>query len=481
MQTHESEAQPLAAGVGAAAKPQGMWSLMKEAVAGSRRDFTTEDLGRAVILLAVPMVLEMVMESIFAVVDIFWVSKLGPEAVASVGLTESLLNLLYALAIGLSMGAAAVVSRRIGEKDPEGAARAAFQAILLGGGLSVVIGVGGAVAAPQLLQLMGASAETTRVGVNYTRVMLGGSATVVMLFLINAIFRGAGDAAVAMRTLWLANGINIVLGPFLVFGWGPFPKWGVAGAAVATTIGRGTGVLYQLYKLTRPTSRVALKRRHLIFEADVMKTIIRIARSGVFQVLVGSASWIALVRVLANFGSTAVAGYTIAIRVVLFALLPSWGMANAAATLVGQNLGAKQPDRAEQAVWRAAIYNLYFLGTVGVIFFIFAGNIAALFAPDPEVVAYATRCLRIVSAGFLFYAVGMVVTQAFNGAGDTKTPTWINIICFWLWEIPLAYALSHFTKLGPTGVFTAIMTAFSLVAVLSVVLFKRGTWKVIRV
>lgn len=470
------------AGEGGVSTPtnEGVWSLLKEAVAGSRRDFTREPVGRAVILLAIPMVLEMMMESVFAVVDIFWVSKLGPDAVATVGLTESMLTIVYAVAIGLSMGATAVVARRIGEGNREAAARAAVQAILIGLGLAAIIGATGALLAPKLLLWMGASPEIIAMS-GFTRIMLGGSVTVVLLFLINAVFRGAGDAAVAMRALWLANAINIVLGPLLVFGIGPFPQLGVEGAAIATTIGRGTGVLYQLRCLFRENGRITVRREHLCFDPEAFRTILRISKTGIFQVAVATTSWVALVRILADFGSIAIAGYTIAIRIIIFALLPSWGMANAAATLVGQNLGAKQPERAEASVWRAALYNLVFLGSVGLVFVVFAEPIVRLFIRDADVVAYGARCLRIVAAGFVFYAFGMVVGQAFNGAGDTRTPTWLNFICFWLLELPVAYLLGHVFGWGPTGVFFSITLAFSSIAVASIVLFRRGKWKTVRV
>jgi putative MATE family efflux protein len=459
----------------------GAWALLREALGGSRRDLTKESLGSAILLLAVPMVLEMIMESVFAVADIFWVSKLGPDAVAAVGVTESLLTLVYATAIGLSMGGAAVVARRIGAKDRPGAARAAVQAILVGVGLAVLVGGAGAVFGPGLLATMGAAPAAVAVGAGYARLMLGGSVTIVLLFVINAVFRGAGDAAVAMRTLWLANGINIVLGPFLVFGWGPFPRLGVTGAAVATTIGRGIGVLYQLRALARGAGQLTVTRADLRLDPPVLATVLRISRSGVVQSLIGMTSWIGLVRILSAFGSAALAGYTIAVRIVIFALLPSWGLGNAAATLVGQNLGANQPGRAEQAVWRAALYNVIFLGTVGMVFVAFAEPLVRLFSSDPAVVGYGGRCLRIVSAGFAFYAYGMVVTQAFNGAGDTRTPTLINLICFWLGELPLSYLFSGPLGMGPTGVFFAIMLAFSAMALLAVPLFRRGRWRVVRV
>jgi len=459
----------------------GFWSLIRESLRGARHDFTSLPLGRAILLLAVPMVLEMVMESVFAVADIFWMSKLGPDAIATVTLTESMLIIIYAFAMGLAMGAAAVVARRIGEKDPHGAARAAVQAIAIGIGLAVVVGVAGALAAPHLLSAMGASPEVIAIGSRFTRVMLGGSVTVVLLFLINAAFRGAGDPTVAMRTLILANGINIVLGPLLVFGVGPFPRLGVTGAAVATTIGRGIGVLYQLRALRAGRGHLAVRREHLRIDTGIMATIVRLSGTAIFQSFIGTTSWVALLRIVARFGSTAIGGYGVAIRVVLFALLPSWGMANAAATLVGQNLGAGRPERAEQAVWRAALYNLAFLGCTGLLFVVFGNAIVSAFSPDPAVVSYGTQALRIISAGFLFYAYGMVLTQAFNGAGDTWTPTFINLFCFWLFEIPLAWFLSQPLGLGPTGVFTAVLVGFSTMAVVSVVLFRRGRWKRVRI
>jgi putative MATE family efflux protein len=461
--------------------PERLWRLLWEAVRGSKRDFTKESLGRAILLLAVPMVLEMMGESVFAVVDIFWVAKLGPDAVATVGLTESMLTVIYALAMGLSIGATAVVARRTGEKRPEAAARAAAQAIWLGLGLAAIVAAVGVTIGPRLLVAMGATPATVATGSGYTRMMLGGSVTVTLLFLLNAVFRGAGDASMSMRSLWLANGINIVLGPFLVFGWGPFPKLGVLGAAVATTIGRGTGVAFQLFTLFRGKRRIWIRLSDLGLDRETMTTILRVAKSGIVQIMIGMVSWVLLMRVLATFGSVVVAGYTIAVRVVLFALLPSWGMANAAATLVGQNLGAGRPDRAEQAVWRAALYNVAVLGSVGVAFVTLAGPIVSIFTQDPNVHYWGARCLRIVAAGFLFYAYGMVVTQSFNGAGDTRTPTWINFFCFWVLEIPLAWFLSHQAGMGPTGVFVALTIAFCTIAVVSVTLFKHGKWKTVKV
>jgi putative MATE family efflux protein len=468
----------LAADVIAAPDPeQTMWSAVRESLRGSHRDYTVGPIGRAVILLAIPMVLEMFMESLFAVADIFWVSHLGPEAAAAVGLTESLLTLVYALAIGLSIGATATVARRIGERNPEGASRAAVQAILLALGLSILIAVIGTPFAPSLLAFMGASPTVIAQGSSFTRVMIAGNATVVMLFMINAVFRGAGDAAIAMRVLWLGNSINIILSPLLIFGVGPFPKLGVVGAAIGTNIGRGAGVLFALFRLVRPGGRFDIRRRHHRFEPAVMGRLLRLSGTATFQVFIGMASWIGLARIIASFGTEVVAGYIVGIRVVVFALLPSWGMSNAAATMVGQALGARNPERAERAVWKAAFYNVIFLGAVGLLFIVFAGPIIRLFTTNPQVAPYGIDCLRIISYGFLFYAYGMVLGQSFNGAGDTWTPTLINLFVFWFWEIPLAYLLAIHFGMGPRGVFTAITISFSLLAVVSAVLFRRGRWK----
>jgi putative MATE family efflux protein len=457
------------------------WARLKEAVRGSRRDYTEGPIGSAIVLLAVPMVLEVVLESVFAVVDVFWVSKLGADAVATVGMTESMLALIYAVAMGLSMGAAATVARRIGEKDPERAATSAVQSIALGVAVAVPIGIVGATLAPRLLALLGAPAGVIATGSRFTRIMLGGNVVILLLFLINAIFRGAGDATMAMRSLWLANIFNLMLDPCFIFGLGPFPRLGVTGAAVATTCGRGIGVLFQLWTLSRGRGRVVIGRRHLKLEPAVMLRLLRVSGSGILQVVIGTASWIGLVRILSAFGSAALAGYTIGIRIIVFAIFPSWGMSNAAATMVGQSLGAKKPERAERSVWIAALYNMAFLGLVGALFLVFAGPLIRLFSSEPDVVRYGVSCLRSVSCGFLFYAFGIVMTQAFNGAGDTWTPTLINLFCFWLWEIPLAWVLSHRAGLGPRGVFTAIAIAFSTLAVVSTLLFRRGKWKTARV
>ena len=453
------------------------WSVVRDAVRGVPHDYTSGSIGRAIVLLAIPMVLEMAMESIFAVVDVFWVSRLGPDAIATVGLTESMLTLVYTAAMGLSIGVSAVVARRIGEKRPDEAAEAAVQGIALGLVVAAVVAVLGVTLAPRLLALMGASPGVIAIGSGYTRMMLGGSATVLLLFLINAIFRGAGDAAIAMRVLWLANIINILLGPCLIFGLGPFPRMGVTGAAVATTIGRGTGVLYQLYRLSRGDARISIRREHLALRPAIMASLVRLSGSGTFQVLVGTASYIGLVRIVSTFGSAALAGYTIAIRLVIFCLLPSWGLSNAAATMVGQSLGAGKPDRAERAVWIAGGYNMLVLGSVGVLFIIFANQIVGLFTHDPSAAPTGALALRTMSYGFVFYALGMVLTQSFNGAGDTWTPTWINLACFWLWQIPLAYFLARVAGFGPFGVFLAITVGYSTLALVSAVLFRRGGWK----
>lgn len=466
------------AGTSAPDPEQGMWAAIREALRGSHRDYTVGPIGRSVILLAIPMVLEMLMESTFAVADIYWISHLrNPDAVATVALTESLLTFMYAIAIGLSIGAAAMVARRIGEKNPEGAARAAVQALVLGLLVSTAFAAIGVPLAPKLLSLMGGSPWVVQHGVGFTRVMLAGNATIIMLFLINSIFRGSGDAAIAMRVLWLANGINIVLGPCFIFGVGPFPKMGVVGAAVATNIGRGIGALYALSRLIRSGGRFSIGRELLRIEPAIMSRLVRLSSTATFQVFISMVSWVGLVRTVSSFGSNAVAGYAIGIRVIIFAILPSWGMSNAAATMVGQALGAKNPERAEKAVWTAGLYNMICLGIVGLIFVVFARPIILFFTSDPNVIPYGVDCLRTVSYGFLFYAYGMVLTQSFNGAGDTWTPTIINLFVFWMLELPLAYTLAIHFRAGPHGVFMAIMIAFSSLAIVSAFFFRRGRWK----
>ena len=457
--------------------PRSLWESLWEAIRGSHQDYTTGSLNRAILLLAVPMVLEMVVESLFAVVDVFWVGRLGANAVATVGLTESLLSLIFAVGIGLSMSTTAMVARRIGEKDPEGAAVAGVQAIVLGLITSVAIGIPCFIYAPQLLRLMGASNDIVTMGGGYARIALGGSGAIVLLFLNNAIFRGAGDAAIAMRLLWVSNVINLVLDPCLIFGWGPFPRLGVTGAALATFTGRSIGVGYQFYRLLRGTERIRILRRQLRVNWSVLLRLVRVSLTGILQFAIAHTSWIGLVRIVSIFGSAALAGYTIAIRIVVFAILPSWGLSNAAATLVGQNLGAGKPERAEQAVWRTGLYNMLFLGSLGVLFVFFAEPIVRLFTHDPAVVPLAATCLRIVSYGNIGYAYAMVMLQAFNGAGDTVTPTIVNFFGFWLLEIPLAYWLAISMRLQSNGVFYAIVVAEGSIAVASAVLFKRGKWK----
>jgi putative MATE family efflux protein len=461
----------------APAEGGGWWRTLREAVRGSTIDYTSAPLGRAIVMLSVPMVLEMAMESIFAVADVFWVAHLGADAVATVGLTESMMTIVYTLAMGLSIGATAIVSRRIGERDRAGAARAAVQAILLGLIVSALMGAIGVRYSADLLRMMGASESVVATGSGFTRVLIGGNATVVLLFLINAVFRGAGDAAIAMRVLWLGNAINIGLGPCLIFGLGPFPEMGVQGAAVATTIGRGTAVACQVAVLLSGRGRIGFRLRDVRVDPHVMAAMVRLSGTGTFQILLTTASYVALVRILATFGSAMLAGYTIAIRVIIFGILPSYGVSNAAATMVGQNLGAGRPDRAEQAVWTAARYNMVLLGVIGVIFLAAARPIVALFTDDALAQPFAVASLRVVSLGFVFYGCGMVLTQSFNGAGDTWTPTFINVFIFWIWEIPLAWALAYWTPLGAIGVPAALAVAYSTLAVVSAIVFRRGRWK----
>ncbi len=452
-------------------------SSLWEAIRGSHQDYTTGSLNRAILLLAVPMILEMVLESLFAVVDVFWVGRLGANAVATVGLTESLLSLIFAVGIGLSLSTTAMVARRIGEKDPEDAAVAGVQAIVLGLATSVAIGIPCFIYAPQLLRLMGASGDIVSTGSGYARIALGGSGAILMLFLNNAIFRGAGDAAIAMRLLWVSNIINLILDPCLIFGLGPFPRMGVTGAALATFTGRSIGVGYQFYRLLRGTERIRILTRQIRVNFSVLLRLVRVSLTGILQFAIAHTSWIGLVRIVSVFGAAALAGYTIAIRVVIFILLPSWGLSNAAATLVGQNLGAKKPERAEQAVWRTGFYNMIFLGSLGVFFVFMAEPIARLFTHDAAVVPLAASCLRIISYGTIGYAYGMVMLQAFNGAGDTVTPTIVNFFGFWMLEIPLAYWLAIPMGLRSKGAYIAIVIAEGSIAAASALLFKRGKWK----
>ena len=452
--------------------------FLHEALKDNEADFTSGPIGRALGLLAIPMMLEMAMEAVFALVDIIFVSRLGTDAVAAVGITEALVTVLYAIAIGLGMGVTAMVSRRIGAKDPDGAAKVTGQAIILGAVLAVIIGIAGVRHAADLLTLMGASEGVIRTGQGYTSVLLGGSASILYLFLLSAAFRGAGDAPVALRSLTLANLINIALDPCLIFGLGPFPELGVTGAAIATTIGRGIGSLYLVYCLFAARGRLRFRLRHGVLELSLILRLIRISIGGVGQFLIATTSWIAIMRVVALYGSPPVAAYTIALRLIEFALLPAWGLGNAAATLVGQNLGARKPERATESVWRAARYNAIFMLLLGILLIIFAPLIVSLFSSDPEILRYGTSCLRILGLGYPMYAVGMIIIQALNGAGDTRTPSILNFICFWMIQIPLAYALATAGGLGPDGVFWSIVVSESILTVFGVLVFRRGRWKV---
>lgn len=453
------------------------WRTVGQALKGEDYDYTAVALNRAVLLLAIPMVLEMIMESLFAVVDVFWVAHLGSDAIAVVGITEAVMALIYALAMGISIAGTAIVARRIGEKDPERAAQTAGQIIMLGIVISAGVGLILGFFAADILRLMGASDSIVALGTDFARLMLGGNATVFMIFLINAIFRGAGDAVIAMRTLWLANALNIVLGPCFIFGWGPFPEMGLAGAAVATNIGRGVGVLYQLWHLTGHHSRIRVQLRHLRPSLDLLKLIMTTASAGVAQMLINTTSWIGLVKIMAPFGSAALAGYTIAMRIIIFALMPAWGLSNAGATLVGQNLGAHKPERAEAAVKIATRMNMIFLGVIGALFVILSRPLVAFFSDEPQVLAYGIQALWIVALAFPLYAAGMCMEAAFNGAGDTHTPTRLNFFCLWVGQVPLAWLLANTLQLGPLGVFIAVPASYSVLAVWSLLLFRQGRWK----
>ena len=455
--------------------------LLKAAITGEEKEYTSGSIDKAIFMLSVPMILEMAMESLFAIVDMFFVSKISREAVVPVGLTESLLMVIYSIAWGMSMGATAVVARRTGEKDADGAAHAGSQAIYAGIGISLILGIIGIIFAKKLLLLMGASEAIANENAIYAQIMLGSNLVIIMLFLINGVFRGAGDASIAMRSLWLANGLNILLCPTLIYGLGPIPALGLKGAAIATTIGRGAGVVYQVYHLVKGKGFIRITRKHLLPDATIMVNVLKMAAGGTAQFLVPTIAWGALVRIIALFGDGAIAGYTIGIRIIAFTIMPAWGMANAAATLVGQNLGAQQPDRAEKSVWRSAFLNMLFLCSIAVIFFIFAEPLVMLFNTEAEVVKYGVECLRYVCMGYMFYGYGMVISQAFNGAGDTRTPTILNIAGFWAFQIPLAYCLAIVFNLGPKGVFSAIAIAESAMAIAAIVLFRQGKWKKVKV
>jgi putative MATE family efflux protein len=441
------------------------------------RDYTTGNIRRLIVALAVPMVLEMLGESLFGIVDIYFVARLGADAVATVMLTESTLVLVFGIALGLSMATTAVVARRIGEKDPEGAAVAAVQSIIVGLAISCVVGAIGIVFAPHLLNMMGATPAVIATGHRYTSILLGGSLVIFLIFLINAIFRGAGDPALAMRTLWLANAINMVLDPCLINGWGPFPRLGVMGAAVATTTGRGIGVAYQVYSLMRGESRVRIHLSQIRLNVAVMMRLIRVSVTGMIQFLISTASWLVLMRIASLFGTAAVAGYGLGIRVFMFVILPSWGLSNAAATLVGQNLGAGHPERSEKAVYLTGFYNMCYMAVLSVVFLWFAPQLAGFFTSDPEVLPVAVTLLRVLSIGNICYAWGMVLVQAFNGAGDTATPSIINFFCYWMFQIPLAWFLATVAGMGPKGVFCSIPAAEAAMTITAMVVFRRGGWK----
>ncbi|HKH60398.1 MAG TPA: MATE family efflux transporter [Flavitalea sp.] len=460
------------------------FSLILRAIKGEQQDYTTGSIRRAVFMLAIPMILEMMMESVFAVVDLYFVGHLpdSNHAISTVGLTESVLTIIYSLAIGVSMAATAMVARRIGEKDPDAAAKAGMQALWVAMFITVLISIPGYIFAADILRLMGAEPQTVAMGTTYTRIMMAGSIVIMLLFLINGIFRGAGDAAMAMKSLWLANICNIILCPILIRGLGPIPAFGLTGAAMATTIGRGIGVLYQLYHLFHGTNQMKLSVRHVRFDWGIIKSLIGIASPGTLQFIIGSCSWIVLARLVAETGhSEASAGYQTAIRIVIFFLLPAWGMSNAAATLVGQNLGAKQPDRAESSVIATAKYNTVFMALVSVLFLSAASPIVSLFTSEPAVKQIAVQALRIISVGYIFYGIGMVMANAFNGAGDTWTPTIINLFGFWVFQIPLALLLAKTFALGPTGVFIAIPVAETSITITAYVLFKKGKWKKVNI
>ncbi|MBV5314657.1 MAG: MATE family efflux transporter [Prolixibacteraceae bacterium] len=458
-----------------------LWTDIKEAIAGSDRDFTSDSIGKALLILSIPMVLEMIMESIFAVVDIFFVSKLGADAVATVGITESSMTIVYALGMGLSTATTALVARRVGEKKTGKAGTVAFQAIISGLIVSILISIPGVIYAKEFLLLMGASEEMAEAGYMFPAIMFGGNAVIMLLFIINAIFRSSGDAAISMRVLVFANLINIVLDPLLIFGIGPFPELGLKGAAVATTTGRGLAVCYQFYLLFRGHKRISLELKHLRIKLKVMIQLFKLSAGGIFQYIIATSSWIALYRIISELGSEVMAGYTIAIRIVVFVLLPSWGLSNAASTLVGQNLGAKQPDRAERTVWITAYANMVLLGLVGIVLIIFPESFIRLFIDDPNVISNGAISLQIISIGFVSYAMGMVMTQAFNGSGDTITPTWINFFCFWLFEIPLAYLLAIVLDMKIYGISIAIVAAETALTLTAWYYFRKGRWKTVKV
>jgi len=463
-------------------KTASLFNLFKQAVKGDQQNFTEGSINRAIFMLSIPMILEMAMESLLAVVDIFFISRLNDnDAVTAVGLTESVNAIVYSLAMGLGMAATAMVARRIGEKDGPGAAVAAVNALYIGLMVSVIISLSGILFYKDILRLMGASENIVAVGSGYTLWMLGGNFTIVALFLVNAIFRGAGNAAIAMHSLWIANILNMVLDPLLIFGWGPVPAMGVEGAAIATNIGRGAGVLYQLYYLAGDKGIIKIHRENIKIDRDIITRLLNVSAGNVGQFLISTASWLFLARIIVNFGSAAFAGYQFAIRIIIFTILPSWGMANAAATLVGQNLGAKQPERAEKSVWTAGFLNMVFLGLISITFYFVSEPVMGFFSSNAEVIRFGTQCLRIVAFGYVFYGYGMVIIQALNGAGDSKTPTILNLFGYWLFQIPLAYVMSMKMSFGASGAFWAIAIAESAMAVAAIIIFRQGKWKTVKI
>jgi putative MATE family efflux protein len=464
------------------AKASSLFSLLKQAILGTEQNFTEGSINRAIFLLSIPMILEMAMESLLAIVDIFFISLLHDNnAVTAVGLTESIIAIIYSIAMGLGMAATALVSRRVGEKDPAGAATAAVNSFYIGGVVAVIFGIAGLFFYEDLLRLMGATDDVVNVGSGYTRWMLSGNVTIVALFLVNAVFRGAGNAAIAMHSLWIANILNMILDPIMIFGWGPFPSMGVEGAAIATNIGRAAGVSYQLYYLMGEKGIIKIRRGNSKIDWTVIKKLLTISAGNIGQFLISTASWIFLARIIVNFGTAAFAGYQFAIRIIIFTILPSWGMANAAATLVGQNLGANQPERAEKSVWKAGTLNMIFLGVISIAFLFGSEFVMRFFSTDAEVISYGASCLKIVAFGYVFYGYGMVIVQSFNGAGDSRTPTILNFFGYWLFQVPLAYGLSFSLGFGASGVFWAIAIAESAMAVAAILIFRRGTWKTVKV
>ena len=457
------------------------WKLFRDALRGTSEDLTAIPLNRAIILLAVPTILEMAMEGLFAIVDAYFVGKVSTEAAATIGMTEAVMTIIFSLGIGLSIAATAMVSRRVGEKNHEGAAVAAAQAIWIVLGLSLTIAIPGMIYSADILRLMGAEETVISEGSGYTKIMFATNAVIMLLFLLNGVFRGAGNATMAMQSLWVSNGINIVLDPCFIFGLGPFPEMGVEGAAIATSIGRGLGVCFQLYFLFKGTTVVKLKMRHFALQADIIRRLIDVGSKGAGQFLISSASWIFLMRIIALFGKEVVAGYTFAVRVIIFAILPAWGMANAAGALVGQNLGAKKPDQAEQAVWRSARFTTVYLFLISVVFFIFAPEVLGIFSPDPIVVGYGVDCLRIVCVGYFTFGYGMILSQAQNGAGDTGTPTLVNFVCFWLLQIPIAYLSAVYFEGGPNAIYWTVVGVYAVFALIFIYLFRLGKWKEVEI